>query len=595
MEHSFGNREIEKVLSGIPGVINFLDDIIIAAPDMETHNDRLRKVFTRLREANLKLNLAKCVFAQSQISFLGHVLAENGLKKQIKYEAVLNAPIPQNVHELRAFCGMVNYYGKFIKNLSTKMNPLYDLLKKDHSFIWSQKCEQAFEKIKTEIVSDTVLTHYNSEYPLILTCDASAVGIGAVLSHIMPDGSERPIEFASRVLSNAEKNYGVIQKEALAIIYGTNKFYQFLIGREFLLKTDHKPLIAIFGDKKGIPQMSASRMQRWALHLSAFRFKIQHVGSSNNVADMLSRLPVDKVPNENYEEPEATYLCFISNNVEFSVDFEQVLNSTRKDSELTKIIDIVQKGDFSKLKKDFPRYFDRKLELTVENEVLMWGHRIVIPRSLQAQVLKQAHSTHMGIVKTKSILRSYVWWPNIDKDVEKMVKNCESCMLHSTSPPKVPAMSWPVPYRPWSRIHLDYAGPIRKLLILIMLCAKSKWIEAFVTKEATAGFTIKKLEEIFARFGLPDSIVSDNSPQFTGDAFKQFLKMHIDHKLSAPGHPATNGAAENAVKTIKYALYRILDENKHLAIDEALNKFLNDYRNTAHTTTKLTPAECMLA
>lgn len=153
------------------------------------------------------------------------------------------------------------------------MTPIYDLLKyKDKDFVWEEKHKIVFEKLKKEILSETVLIHYNPDLPLRLTCDASNVGLGAVLSHVLEDGSERPVEFASRVLSKAEQNYGVIEKEALSIIYGTKKFYNYLIGRPFELVTDHKPLLAIFGEKRGIPQMSTSRLQRWAFHLSAFNY-----------------------------------------------------------------------------------------------------------------------------------------------------------------------------------------------------------------------------------------------------------------------------------------------------------------------------------
>lgn len=140
-------------------------------------------------------------------------------------------------------------------------------------------------------MSDSVLIHYNPDLDLILTYDASNVGIGAVLSHRLPDGSERPIEFASRVLSSAERNYGVIEREALSIVYGTKKFFNYLIGREFELNTDHKPLLTIFGEHKGIPPMSTSRLQRWAFHLSTFTYKIKHVKSDKIIADIFSRYP----------------------------------------------------------------------------------------------------------------------------------------------------------------------------------------------------------------------------------------------------------------------------------------------------------------
>lgn len=149
---------------------------------------------------------------------------------------------------------MINFYGRFIKNLSTILSPLYELLKKGHDFDWNENCELAFKQAKEEVVSDNVLTHYNPDLPLKLMCDASFNGIGCVLLHIFPDKTERPIAFASRVLTQSERNYSVVHKEALAVYWGTKKFYQYLMGRKWILVSDHKPLLALFGNKKEYPR-----------------------------------------------------------------------------------------------------------------------------------------------------------------------------------------------------------------------------------------------------------------------------------------------------------------------------------------------------
>lgn len=161
-----------------------------------------------------------------------------------------------------------------------------------------------FKKIKNELVSDRNLVHFNKEWKLKLVCDASEVGIGAVLLHILPNGTEKPVAFASRILHEAKKNYSVIHKEALAIYWAANKFYQYLMGNEFILCSDHKPLIALFGEHKGIPQMAAGRLQRWALFLNGFRYKFEHIkGTNNDGVDGLSRLPrTDKVKEVEVED-----------------------------------------------------------------------------------------------------------------------------------------------------------------------------------------------------------------------------------------------------------------------------------------------------
>lgn len=251
------------MIQGIPGTVSFLDDITVTGNSKEEHLKSLKEVFTRLENAGLRLNEKKCSFFQDEILYLGFKISKEGLSKtDERIVSILEAPAPINVSEIRAFCGMINNYSKFIKNYATILSPLYNLLKKDVRFDWSMECQTAFDTIKEAITSDVVLVHFDPELPVILTCDASDKGLGAVLAHRFPNRDEKPISLNSRALTKEEKNYSVIQKEALAIVFACKKLYQYLWGRPFILKTDHKPLVAIFGEKTGIPQMAASRMQR---------------------------------------------------------------------------------------------------------------------------------------------------------------------------------------------------------------------------------------------------------------------------------------------------------------------------------------------
>ncbi|GFR10294.1 uncharacterized protein K02A2.6 [Trichonephila clavata] len=227
-----------------------------------------------------------------EINFLGHRIDSKGLHKtNEKISAVVNAPVPKNVHEVKSFLGLVNFYGKFCENLATIANPLNNLTKKNVRFLWSKDCQVAFEQIKKEICSSKDLMHYDPSLPLTLASDASPVGIGCILSHVYPDGSERPIAFASRTLSGSEKKYSQIDKEAISIVRAVKKFYLYLKGRSFTLITDHKPLVAIFGSKS-LPVLAATRLLHYALILQSFEFDIifrKTIEHGN--ADFLSRLP----------------------------------------------------------------------------------------------------------------------------------------------------------------------------------------------------------------------------------------------------------------------------------------------------------------
>ena len=262
---SIWQRTMDQVLKDIPNTSCILDDIIITGKSDEEHLKTLETVLHRLQDYNLRAHVDKCSFFRKEITYCGHKINANGLHKtQEKIEAVINAPVPENVTQLRAFLGLVNYYSHFLPNMASVLHSLYQLLKKDKKYTWTTTAQNAFDTVKEMITSDTVLTHYNPELPLKLACDSSSYGLGAVISHVMENGEERPTAFASRTLNAAEKNYAQIQKEALSIIWGVKKFHCFLFGRKFTLVTDHQPLISIFGPKKGIPATTAARLQRYA-------------------------------------------------------------------------------------------------------------------------------------------------------------------------------------------------------------------------------------------------------------------------------------------------------------------------------------------
>ncbi|GFX44477.1 transposon Tf2-9 polyprotein [Trichonephila clavipes] len=220
------------------------DDITVKGRNDHEHFERLELVLQRLEEYGLRVNKRKSEFFKKSVNYCGHTIDKFGLHKtQEKIDAITKVPVPKTVSDLKSFLGLVNYYGKFIPNLSTRVALFNNLLQKGTKFLWTAECEKAFKALKQEIASDRILCHYDPKLPLVLQTDASPVGIGAVLSHIMPDGSEKPAMFASRSLIKTERNYSQIDKEALSIVWGVKRFYQYLFGRHFDLVTNHKPLV----------------------------------------------------------------------------------------------------------------------------------------------------------------------------------------------------------------------------------------------------------------------------------------------------------------------------------------------------------------
>ena len=267
---------MDAILQGVPHTVCFLDDILVTGSTQQEHLQNLEEVLKRLRDQGARVKKGKCAFLQKSVEFLGHRIDSEGLHTTSrKVEAISQSPRPINQRQLRSFLGLAQYYGKFVPNLSTLLHPLNNLLQQNTKWNWCDKCEEAFKQTK-ELVSSLVWAHYDPKLPLRLAGDASPYGVGAVISHVFPDGLERPIAYASRTLTSAEKNYSQLEKEALSLIFGVKKFHQYLYGRPFTLYTDHKPLTTIFGEKKGIPTLAAARLQRWALLLSAYTYTINY-------------------------------------------------------------------------------------------------------------------------------------------------------------------------------------------------------------------------------------------------------------------------------------------------------------------------------
>lgn len=588
---------MEKVLLGCSNTVVYIDDIVVSGRTIEEHNQNLKMVLRKLEEAGFVVNKSKCLFLQQSVKYLGFIIDQKGLHKDpSKIKAVCEMTEPKNKTEAKSFCGFVNYYAKFIPNLAYVLKPLYESFS-GNSFEWTDKCTESMNLVKKLITSDIVLAHYDPKKQLILSTDASESGLGACLAQGNLNGSdEQPIAYASRTLSKAEKNYSVIDKEACAIYFGVRKFEQYLMGRKFQIKTDHKPLIAIFGLKKGIPAMAANRLARWSIYLSAFDFEICYIqGSTNNCADALSRLTnlSDVIMNE-----EIFVLKFIDNNFSRPIRFDDVAKQTICDPILSKIVQFVKSGwpvSVKNLDQCLKIFYDKRNEINLDNNILLWGHRVIIPSKFRKTLLDEIHSTHIGIVRTKALVRSYFWWPAIDKDIEMMINSCYQCKHHQNNPPKSKPIPWPDTTFAMERIHIDFCGPKFNYFFLIMVDAHTKWIEVIKLKSITSKCTIECLEAIFVTFGFPKNLISDNGPSLVSAEFELFCRKNgINHTTSPPYHPASNGQAENAVKIFKHSLEKLMsDSNDKDNLDKKIKKLMFMHRNTISTVTQKTPYEMM--
>ena len=362
-------KVMDTILQGMDHVICYLDDILVTGRNDAEHLQTLEEVLKRLQRHGLRTKQETCEFLRDSVEYLGHCIDAKGLHAtQDKLPAITKAPTPRNVQELRSFLGLLNYYGKFMPNLATLLHPLNNLLRKDATWNWTTECAEAFQKAKETLISSQVLAHYNPYLPIKMAADASAYGVGAVISHMLPNGSEHPIAFASRTLSPSECNYAQIEKEALALIFGVKKFHQYLYGRKFTLVTDHKPLKAILGPKKGIPSLAAARLQRWAIILASYQYEIEfRPTQEHSNADALSRLPL---PRPQYSESSSEPSAFNIRQIRFlPLTFKTVQRATRSDQSLNKVYFYTTKGWPNAIPDALKPFHTRRAELTVKEAV----------------------------------------------------------------------------------------------------------------------------------------------------------------------------------------------------------------------------------
>ena len=587
-------KAMDAILQGVPNTICYIDDILVTGRTDKEHLRNLEEVLRRLQKYGLRIKQAKCAFMQSAVEYLGHRIDANGVHAApSKVEAIQHAPTPRNTTELRSFLGMINYYGKFIPNLSSLCHPLNNLLRAEQRWKWTKQCAKAFEQAKEKLSRAEVLAHYDPQLPIRLAGDASSYGIGAVLSHVLADGTERPVAYASRTLLSNEQNYAQVEKEALSLVFGVQKFYQYIYGREFTLVTDHRPLTTIFGPKKGVPPLAAARLQRWALLLSAFRYKIEFRPTLAHAnADGLSRLPLEQKATLG-NPPDPAVFNVRQLNV-LPVTAKQLAVATRSDPVLGRVLRYTRTGWPQEVPAELKPFADRRQELSLEDGCILWGIRVVVPTKLRKQVLAELHQGHPGVVRMKSLARSHIWWPGMDKEIEGIVKDCTACQEVKHTPAVAPLHPWVWPDSPWARIHVDFAGPFRGKTYLVIVDAHSKWPEVIDMKTSTtAASLIVELRKVFATFGLPRQVVSDNGPQFVSAEFERFMKENgVKHLRSAPYHPSTNGLAERFVQSLKQAMK--VGERRGVPSQQCLAEFLLTYRVTPHATTNESPSKLLM-
>lgn len=603
-------RLMDIVLAGVKWqcCLVYIDDVVIFSPTFEQHVIDLRKVFEALRSANLTAKLPKCQFCRREMKYLGHVITPNGIKPDPELtKAVRNFPEPKKIKDVQSFLGLTGYYRRFIKDYAKIAEPMFKQLRhaqqSNNQLKWSNECRRSFEMLKTKLTNAPIMHTPNFDQPFILELDACEYGLGAVLTQEY-EKKKFVIAYASRTLSTAERKYGATEREALAIVWATKHFRPYLEGNKIYIRSDCKALEWMRTAKD-----VTGRIARWAIKLSAYQIEeIKYrPGKSNANADSLSRNPL---PNEAKHHEVSTIETAI-NVWEDTNILNEIKEQQRADPKLKNIIQLLES-------KTELATFDRGNQFVLLNGILhrtrknkkhynqrLIGEKqlLVIPSAMQNKVLEWAHdhptAGHGGQQRTLYRLGTRVYWESMRKDVINYIASCNDCQRFKyNNAPTANPMQLHIINEPWHTIGMDIMGPFpttakQKRFLLVVVDYFTRWVELFPMNSTTSTSIANILtNEVFARYGFPKYILSDNGPQFVSDLFKNFCEtLGIERKFTSNYHPQSN-MTERVNRTLK-PLIAIYAQNQSNSWDKEIHKLAFALRTAINETTGETPAFMM--
>jgi transposase InsO family protein len=557
----------------------YLDDIIIPSQTVDEGLLKLKSVLSALRDAGLTLRLDKCFFCMRRIEYLGFEISNLGIEPgRRKLKSIELFATPVDVKGVRSFMGLASYFRRFIRGFALITKPLTDLLGKNSEFIWEQKQIDAFNEIKLSLQSSPVLSVYNPESFTELHTDACAIGLGAVLLQKQKDGKMHPISYYSRKTTKDEAKYHSYELEALAIVAALERFRVYLLGIEFVIRTDCNSL-KMLANKRDL----SPRIGRWFVKLSEFNYKIEYHKSSQNMhADSLSRNPV-----YDSTETELTGLPILG----ITINTDWIAAMQRDSEEILLIRDKLEAGDretHEKFSMDRARVY----------RVTKGRWRLYVPTELRYDLVGEAHRAlaHLGIDKTLNKVKETYYFPKMKEFVSKYVNRCINCLYYKCPGGKRPGYLHPLDKgsEPFQCVHIDHLGPFintknRNKYVVAVIDGFSKYTILKAVKDVSSRGTIMFLKECISHYGKPLKIVSDRGTAFTAGAFAEFCANYdIQHVKIASGTPRANGQIERCNHVITTCLATTSNREGD-DWDEKLFEVQWAINNSVHKVTKRTP------
>jgi hypothetical protein len=439
-------HRMDQILEKCPGTLGIADDVAVYGTTEEEHDKNLLQLMNVARESGLVFNMDKCEIKKQSISFFGLIYDANGVTPNPqRIEAIEAIEPPKTAKALQEFLGIATYMSSFVPRLSELTAPLRELIKKEVPYDWTASHQTSFENIKSMIIREVTLSYYDVNKPTVIEVDASLKGVGAAL---VQDG--RVIAFGSKAFTETEQRYANIEREMLAVVHACEQFHMYIYGKTFVVESDHKPLEMIH--LKNL--MSAPpRLQRMLLRLQGYDVTIRYKpGKMMLLSDGLSRLnPLPKGPIEK-KTVQINFVQFSSTRVDI------LKEATSSDPELAALRDIIVDG-WPERRQSVPKplqpYWPFRDELSIEDGLVLKGDRIVIPQAQQKKILETIHEGHQGTTKCQLRAKSAVYWLNVNRDIEDLVKCCPVCQEFSKSRSPEPLMQHEIPTRPWQVIGTD--------------------------------------------------------------------------------------------------------------------------------------------
>ena len=514
----------DQVIEGLRQTHCVADDILIYGQGntleepIQDHDQVARNLMLRCRERNLKLNPKKIRLKLAEVPFVGHLVTKDGVRADpAKVKAFLEMPCPEDVAGVQRFLGFVNYLSKFMPRLSDHVEPLRQLTHKDRAWNWTAEHERAVQEVKDIIARDVILRYYDPAEPLVVQCDASDFGLGAAL---MQDGA--PIAFASRTLTQTERNYAQIEKEMLAVVYGLERFHTYTYGRKVHVESDHKPLEAIM--RKPL-HATPKRIQRMLLRLQYYDIDLKYKkGKLMYLADTLSRAP--QGPEQSDEDKGLETVSLVGQIPIAEPRLRDIREHTEQDEDMQILKKVILAG-WPESKDEVPMaarpYFSIRDELSVLDGIVFKGEKAVIPVTLRKDMIQRIHAAHIGMEGSLRRARECLYWPGMNGDVRDTVGRCATCQTVSVRQQKEKLRPHETPERPYQIVGTDLME-FDGIHYVVTVDYYSNFWEIDYLPSTKSSVVIRKLKSQFARYGIPEIVMSDNGPQYSSYEFKKFAR-----------------------------------------------------------------------